>query len=138
MRKQTGVWIDGTQAYVITFYEGEEVEYFEVIPALIENRIYHAGEGDKGSWSGTTHIAKEKKFDQKKRHQIKRYLQRILPYLEDSEQLFIMGPGAMKNKLLTAVQNHYATNPKILEVVTANKLTKNQMIVRVKEVFGIL
>ncbi len=49
-KKQTGVWIDSSQAIIITLFDGKE--NITEIKSGIENKVYHDDEGHKGTFSG--------------------------------------------------------------------------------------
>ena len=68
MKKQTGIWIDGSKAIIVTLADGKESTI--EIESEIENRVHHDGEGDKGSFMGSRHINNEKKLRKEKHNKL--------------------------------------------------------------------
>ena len=62
-KKQTGVWIDSSQAIIITLFDGKE--NITEIKSGIENKVYHDDEGHKGTFSGSRHGFNEQKFNER-------------------------------------------------------------------------
>src|SRR5690606_6845029 len=96
-KKQKGIWIDKSKAIIISLVNGSE--QVKEIESTIENRIYHEHEGDKGSFTGNRHGNNEKKFDERKQHQMSSFLNNVLKELNDGEDVYILGPAQTKTKL---------------------------------------
>ena len=67
--KQTGIWIDTSTAIMVTLIDGKE-NTTEIISG-IDNNVHHDNEGDVGSFMVNGHLNKEKKIEEKKKHQTK-------------------------------------------------------------------
>jgi hypothetical protein len=55
--------------------------------------------------------------------------------LRDADSIFIIGPGTAKIEFERFLQKNKNMQDRILKVETADKMTKNQMIARVREFY---
>lgn len=133
MKTQTGIWIDSKRAQIVKIKNGSENS--SEIESNIQNRIHHEGEGQKGSFMGTTHINNEKKFDAIKKQETDNYLKDVLNKVEDADELFIMGPGETKMKLKEYILQNNILAPKLKSVETTNSMTENQVVAHIKKYF---
>lgn len=133
MKKQTGIWIDGSKAIIVTLADGKESTI--EIESEIENRVHHDGEGDKGSFMGSRHINNEKKFEERKTQQIDRYFKNVFQEIKDADELYVFGPADMKLKLKQKIVNDTKFTTKLKKVEAADGMTNNQVVAKVKEFF---
>src|SRR4051812_10086245 len=142
--RKTGIWIDSSKAVLVTFQDNKPE--IEEIAALIENRVHHEGEGDKGSFGGARHgdkgsfagalrLDNNKKFDERRQHQVTHFLDAVLEKIRPADEIAILGPAQMKNKLHTRVLETANYNPRIKAMDASGKLTSNQLVKRFKEIF---
>ena len=136
MKNQTGIWIDGTKACVITFYDGKET--IREIISDIENKQHHPHhQGDKGTFMGKHHLNHEATFGHRKRHQEFQFLDEVIEEVKDANEVFIMGPSGMKKKLQTRMQADKKLQPKLKDIITTDHLTLNQCVEKVREFYKI-
>lgn len=136
MKKQTGIWIDTSKAIIVTFTDGKE--QIKEIESDIENRIYHDKEGDKGSFMGSQHINSERTFDERKEHQFDHFLKDVLSHIKESDELYVFGPSETKIKLKQKIDDGKTIpNNKLKSVETADSMTLNQVIAKVKKFYNI-
>ena len=133
MKKQTGIWIDTSKAIIVTLSAGKES--ITEIESDIENRIYHEHEGDKGSFMGSRHINNEKKFTERKKHQLNNFLKNVSEQIKDSDELYVFGPAEIKLKLKHKIKSDEKLCAKLKLVETADNMTLNQVVAKVKEFF---
>lgn len=133
MKKQTGIWIDGSKALVIALNEGQET--VREIESEIENRVHHQHEGDKGSFMGSRHINNEKKFDERRNHQVDHFLTKVISEVKDSDELYLMGPAEIKTRLKTRIEADHLLSPKLKGFETADHMTLNQCVEKVKKFY---
>jgi hypothetical protein len=131
--KQTGIWIDSSKAIIVKLLNGKESTI--EIQSEIDNRVHHDGEGDKGTFTGIRHSNNEKKFDEKKQHQIKSYLENVIDQIKIDDEFYIFGPAEIKLKLKTLIEDDKQLSPKLKSVETSDSMTNNQIVARVKEFF---
>ncbi|MEZ7499308.1 hypothetical protein QO200_11225 [Flavobacterium sp. Arc3] len=135
MKKQTGIWIDSTKAIIVTLEDGKEA--VSEIQSDLENRVYHDKEGDKGSFFGGQHIDSQKSFDERKKHQINNYFKDIISTVNESDELYIFGPAETKTKLQQKINDEKSTiASKLKSVETADSMTSNQIIAKVKKFYN--
>lgn len=133
MKKQTGIWIDGSQAIIITLLNGNE--QVNIIESQLENRIYHDKEGDKGSFMGAHHISHEKKFEERRKHQLKSYLEEITSFVADSNELYVFGPAETKIELEKSISDNKTLAKTLKKVESADHMTQNQIVAKVKDFY---
>lgn len=136
MKKQTGIWIDGTKAIIVKLQpEGEVITEVE---ANIENRIYHGHEGDKGGFSGGRHGNNEKTFEERKKNQMKEYLDDVVEEIKDTEELYVFGPAEVKDHLQKKIrEDKHSTNVRTISTEACDALTQNQIVAKVKSFFKV-
>ncbi|MDO9001793.1 MAG: hypothetical protein Q7W45_18645 [Bacteroidota bacterium] len=134
MKKQTGIWIDGSKAIIVKLDSGNET--ISEIESNIENRIYHEKEGDKGNFSGNQHMNNEKKFDERRKHQLNDFLQNVLDEVKETKELYVFGPSETKTKLQNKIESSKThTDMKLVSTETSDSMTTNQIVAKVKEFF---
>jgi len=135
MKKQTGIWIDSRKAIIVTLEDG--TESINEIQSDLENRIYHDKEGDKGSFIGHQHIDSQNTFDERKKHEINNYFKEIISTVNDSDELYIFGPAETKTRLENKINSEKSTiASKLKSVETADSMTSNQIVAKVKKFYN--
>lgn len=134
MKKQTGVWIDSSKAIIVTLTGGKE-NILEII-SEIENRIYHEKEGDKGSFMGSRHINNEKKFEERKKHQVDSFLKNVTEQIKQDDELYVFGPAEIKLKLKALIESNNQLLPKLKSIETSDSMTLNQIVAKVRDFYN--
>jgi len=130
MDRNVGVWIDHKQAYLIWYKEGR----VEVIPSEIEPPEHFSGGtqlGGKLNQKGDMELHHNDRY----RLKLTKFYKQVIASLQDVNSIFIMGPGEAKIEFEKVLKRHKAMQKRLLKVETADKMTKNQMIARVKEFY---
>ena len=136
MKKQTGIWIDTSKAIIVTFTDGKE--HITEIESDIENRIYHEKEGDKGAIMGSHHLNNERTFDERKEHQFDHFLKDVLSHIKESDELYVFGPSETKIKLKQKIDDGKTIpDNKLKSVETADSMTLNQVVTKVKKFYNL-
>jgi hypothetical protein len=133
MKKQTGIWLDSSKAIVVTLSGTEE--NVKEIQSDIENRIHHDSEGDQGTFMGQHHLSQERKFDERKRHQIENYVKRIIESIRNDDELYVFGPSEIKLRLKSMIEEDKQISTRLKSVETSDKMTLNQVIAKVKDFY---
>ena len=130
MDRKIGVWIDHKQAFVIS----EQDDNVAVIASNIEPPAHYSG--------GTRLGGKfSQKADQELRHndrinlQLTKYYRQIITVLRDATSIFIMGPGEAKIEFEKVLKQYKPMKKRLVKVEPADKMTKNQMVARVKKFY---
>lgn len=135
MKKQTGIWIDSTKAIIVTLNDGKE--FVCEIQSDLENKVYHDKEGDKGSFQGNQHINSDKTFEERKKHQMNNFLKDVVTSVQESDELYLFGPAETKIKLQQKINDaKSAKNSKLKLVETADNMTSNQIVAKVKKFYS--
>ena len=135
MEKKVGIWLDNEKAYIITLINGNED--VEKIESNVETRVRFRGETKSYSRLGGMFINPQKKKTKRKKHQLKEYFSNILSRTKDASGIYIFGPADAKTNLKKIYQKEKTFNNKLKKVEASNRLTENQMVARVKEVFNV-
>lgn len=132
MKNNIGVWLDGTEAFVVKLIDNS----VKKINSDIENRVHHHGEGDKGSFvGGGHHINNDKKFEERKHHEMHNYFKEVISELKDADDIYVFGPAEMKFHLKTEIEKDKHLINKLSSVEPADKLTEHQIVAAVKDYF---
>ncbi len=135
--KQTGVWIDGSKAVIITI-ENNKVN-INTLAANIEHRgNLNDDEGDRGSFMGQQHISRENTFKRRERQDVKRYINEVAGQLNHADELYIFGSGEMRMELKKHIEQDSQIKTEMIKAVEpAQDMTENQMVDRVKRFYDI-
>lgn len=133
-KKQTGIWIDGKKAIVVTLNENDN--QVTVIPSNIEDKTNYQQEGDKGSFMGQQHISHEKTFDERKKNQLNAFLQEVICSLKDVDGIYICGPAEVKIHLRKEVENNKNLEKVFRGIDSCEQMTENQLIAKVKNFYA--
>lgn len=121
-RKVVGVWMDKNHAYLISnpdkSNKGEFAEMHKV-------EAHHHGE--HGS-SETVHHHKEVLETHK-------FFKDLSQHIESYECIYITGPGKIQEEFRNYLQEQHAFHNKIIELGTADHLSKEQMAAQVRNHF---
>jgi len=132
---QTGIWLDGKKALIISFQNGEET--LNDIHSGIEDKTHHHGQSKTGTFMGSHHVNDERKFEERKKHQTDVYLNEILEKVNASDELFIMGPSELKLHLKSKIEDDPHLRDKFKGMEAADYITTNQCVAKVKEFFAL-
>ncbi|MGE0568716.1 MAG: hypothetical protein AB7O73_12260 [Bacteroidia bacterium] len=126
-----GIWIDGTVAKIVDPTNGIE----KTIESNIENKVHNNYEGERTSMIDGRHVPFEKKFEERKKHQINDYLKNVCSELKSVTELYLFGPAEMKTHLKTRINEDKNFKLNIFEVRNADYITDNQIVAEVKDFF---
>ncbi len=130
---QTGIWIDGKEAFLIRFENGQLTQ--ETIQSGIEDFHPVGGARSKTIW-GPMDKMDEKKLLERRKQQEHAYHQQIIERLGQSNELYIFGPAEQKVKLRKELLK--SNNKYLLTMDTADKMTQRQRIAKVRDFFNII
>ena len=130
MDRNVGLWIDHKQAYLIWYKEGR----VETIPSEIEPPEHFSGGtqlGGKLNQKGDMELHHNGRY----RLMLTKFYKQVVAAIKDVDSIFIMGPGEAKIEFEKVLKRHKAMQKRLLKVETADKMTKNQMIARVRKFY---
>jgi len=136
MKNQAGIWIDGTKARIITFYDGKET-IREIVSDIENHRHHQRHEGDMENFRGSRHHDHEATFGHRKRHLEFQYLDKVIAEVKDANEIFIMGPSGMKKKLQARLEADKQLQAKLSGILATDHLTLNQCVEKVREFYNL-
>jgi hypothetical protein len=131
--KQTGIWLDFNEAYIIKLTDGEVST--ETIVSEIEHGKIKGGSRSKTPW-GPMEKTSESKFLERRKQQTRQYFETICQSISEVDEFFIMGPAEAKIGLQKHIENSAVLQDRLLAVQTVDSMTNNQKIAIVKAFFA--
>jgi hypothetical protein len=136
MNQNIGLWIDHKQAFLI-WHDRKKVE---VIPSNLEPRTHfsgtHISSGIRSGGRYTQSVDSELRYNDRYNNQLSKYYEKVIDQIKNADSIFIMGPGEAKLEFEKELKKHKNLVRKLLQIETADKMTKNQMVAKVKEFFS--
>lgn len=130
MKKKVGMWIDHQKAFCVSI-TGER-ERLEKIESHINKHVRLSGGSRSRTPFGPQDVASEKKTDEKRKHQLKKYCQRVISFLEDADRIFIFGPGEAKREIEKEIRKKKGMADKIAGIEAADKMSEAQIAAKVR------
>ena len=121
MKKQIGLWIDHRKAIIVTIKDGEEE--IKKIKSNMEKDVRFKGEGGAGE------DVRDRQFE----NHLNSFYDEVVAYIRDADSIQIFGPGEAKGELKKRIE-HDGIKADVL-VETADKMTDNQIVAKVRERF---
>lgn len=133
MEKKIGIWLDSEKAFLIALTnDGETVSRIE---SDVEHRLRFQGEGKTTHRIATLSGNPENKHEERKKHQLADYFERILKNIKDADQVFLFGPSQTKDWLGKEFKTNHLMESKLIGMANADLITERQMIARTREFF---
>lgn len=138
MNRQTGIWIDLRNAYIIHLSESNENSDAEFVHLLSNMEEEEAvGRIDSvaswGSNSGDQRSASQERRHHEEKDFFETVIDRIRP---DTTHLVVFGPSEAKHGLVNAIESHKDYHPESVTVKSADQMSENQMVEWVREFFN--
>ncbi len=133
--RQTGIWLDFNHANIIELVDGKVTT--NTIPSNIESYHLKGGSRSKTPW-GPMDKTSESKHLERRKHQETAYYKEICEAVENSTELFVMGPAQAKVGLQKYIESYKNLEKILLDVQTADSITENQKVAKVKAFFKFL
>lgn len=136
-KKQTGIWLDYKEAYLISFDpdKGSDEPVIRHLRSRIEWGVPKGGSRSKTPWGPQGGI-NERSFMERRQQEEKAYFERIIEAIDpETDELFIFGPAEAKQGLRHAILSIKHFRTAIAGFETADSMTLNQMVARVRDFF---
>lgn len=130
--KQTGIWLDFDHANIIELEHGKVTQ--NKIASNVETHHLVGGSRSKTPW-GPMEKTSESKHLERRKHQEKNYYKAICEAVENSDELFVMGPAEAKTGLRKYIEDYKKLDDILLDVQTVDSITENQKVAKVKAFF---
>ena len=128
MKKKIGLWIDNREAIIVKLTDkGEQI--IRVYSDAKKQMRFEGGSRKDGLQ--TTETIQGRKFDM----QLGKYFDNIIDLIRDAEMIQVFGPGEAKDGLLKQLENDNLKE-RIAEIETADSMTDNQVVAKVREYFS--
>lgn len=131
-KTKIGIWLDFRAANIIKI-EGTEVDN-KIIKSNIDTSKPKGGSSSSLRWGATDTIS-EKHYLERRKNEEKAYYGNLIEAVKYADELFIFGPAEAKNGLLKAVKADKNFKPTFKGIETADSMTDNQKIAKVRDFF---
>ncbi len=136
MKKQIGIWLNTDKAVLVSLLNGKQEE-IQTIESDVESRTRFPGETKPNSGSGTILPSLEKRTTNRKKQQMHEYFDRILQHIShDTGEIYLFGPAETKVHFEKTLKKHPEYASKKMEIDSADKMSRAQMIAHVKKHFN--
>ena len=134
-KKKAGIWLDHTVAHLIKSKNGKMV--VENIFSGVESQIRYKGETATGTKLGKTRST-NKEFGKHRReeNQLHEYYKTLTDYIKKYDTIFLFGPSTAKKELLNWIRDKKTVSDKTFIVDSAEEMSFNQMVAKVKATLG--
>jgi hypothetical protein len=118
MTKKVGLWIDHQKAIVVTMLEkGEDIK--EIRSEVEKDLEIFADDRRQSSFSEHLNV----------------YYDAVIDYVGDADFILIFGAGEAKDELRKHFRKDKHLSDRIVDVLTTDKMTDNQIAAKVREYF---
>ena len=131
--KKIGIWIDHKEAILVSIESGQTT--IERIDSKAESRFRPSGGWKASGTKVAQSVSKEKKMDERQKHQLHNFYQMVIKTAGKAESFFIFGPGEAKLELAKEIEKIKGRHGKIAAVEASDKLTENQIAAKVESFF---
>ncbi len=122
--KKIGIWIDKEKAYILSM--DNTTEAFTTVQSNLENYRPVGGARSKTRW-GPQDVIQDRKFLERRKHQLKNYFAKIAKTIIDADAIAIYGPADTNFKLKQELSENYKRLAEKIKVVEkADSMTINQ------------
>ena len=136
MEEKIGIWLDLRSAFIVFLKEekGKISTRFKLIESDIPSKRAKGGARSSVPWGPMHKVAEDKLLD-KRNFRIKEYMEEIKSEIKKGKELYIFGPASAKEELKKSIYNDPNCKINILKIETADQMTENQKVARVREFF---
>lgn len=133
MKKYTGLWVDHKKAFIVSI-TGEK-ETGTMIESNAEGHIRLSGGSRSRTPYGPQEVSSERKMEERRKHQLRRYYEEIIQAIKDAKKILIFGPGEAKTELKKEMEKKKELSGKIVGIEPADKMTEKEIRAKVKKFF---
>jgi len=131
--KSIGIWLDTQKAIMVFLNNGKH--QIKEVASNVETYHFKGGSRSKTPY-GPQQTVSESSFNLRKKKQLNNYFKQLASLAENTESLYVTGPGEVKTHFSKYLKENSALSNKLLKVDTSDSMTNNQLVVKVKDVFG--
>ena len=97
MSNKIGIWIDSSKAIIVKL--NNSIENVIELNSNIETAVHPENELDNDIFKAKKNIAKEKKIEERRKHQTTLFLKNVIETTKNSGEIYVFGPGLLKTQL---------------------------------------
>ncbi|MEO1051971.1 MAG: hypothetical protein AAFX87_15170 [Bacteroidota bacterium] len=133
MHRHVGIWLDKRKAYIVHLHK-EAVTTTSILSAVDD---FHAVGGSRSSTPyGPQDAVSESKVLERRKQQLKNYYCRLAESIKAADAIYIMGPAEAKYGFEKILKEKMNLGHKITTVESADSMTENQIVAKVKSHFN--
>ncbi len=133
MKKKIGIWIDHKKAILVSIEGGQTT--VERIESHAESHFRPSGGWKAAGTSVAQSVSKERKADERRKHQYHNFYQLVIKEAGKADNIFIFGPGEAKLELAKEIEKIKDKRDRIATVEASDRLTENQIVAKVRSFF---
>ena len=134
MKRCVGLWIDHKNAIIVMLRS--EKATTKIIECDIERHVHPSGGARSSTPYGPQDVVSESKWEGRYKHHFDRYYSDVIDAIRNADAIYIFGPASAKEELNKAIGKSKDLAKRIVGVEPADKMTKNQIVAKVREYFG--
>jgi stalled ribosome rescue protein Dom34 len=123
MQKQTGIWIDHREAFVV--FMNAESEATERIESGMEKHVRYAG--GSASSDGKADDQRDRQYAA----HLEKYYDNVITHIRDAQSILLFGPGEAKSEFKKRL-DHKGLGARVVGIETTDKMTDNQIAAKVR------
>jgi hypothetical protein len=136
-KKQIGIWLDYKEAWLVRIDEEKggapEMKHVE---SEIEWGVAKGGSRSKTPWGPQGGIS-ESAHEARRKQEEKNYFEAVIREIQpDTDEIMIFGPAEAKLGLKHTIDAIKNFRPEIVAVQSADSMTQNQLVARVRDFFA--
>jgi hypothetical protein len=135
MNDKVGIWIDHRKAVIVS--ASADRVTVRTLESEVGPHSRYSGRAGSSAPEGGEDEGGEKKYEKRYRQHLDRYYDAVIGELAHPEALLILGPGEAKLQLKERLSRSKALPGGAVSIETTDKLTDSEIVVKVKEHFGI-
>ena len=136
VKKRVGVWLDHSKAHFIDLSQGPAI--VETAFSSKESEVRYQGETGNGTLLGNNRATNSESHAHNRAQEImQEYYHVLTDRLKNYDDILLFGAGGAKDELYNKLSTDKHFADKNIRVETADKLTENQMVARVKTYFNV-
>ncbi len=133
MSNKIGIWIDSSKAIIVKL--NNSIENVIELNSNIETAVHPENELDNDIFKAKKNIAKEKKIEERRKHQTTLFLKNVIETSKNSGEIYVFGPGLLKTQLRDVFLKDTLLAARLKAVEKADSMTLEQIIAQVKLFF---
>jgi len=128
--KKVGIWIDHRRAVVVTIDAGQESR--QVVESDLERHPGPEGGRRTGTAYGPQVKDVERQVEEKTRHHLAAFYRDVIKRMGKPDRLLVMGPGEARREFVALVEKTPALRGVSMKVEAADRMTDEQVAVKVR------